>query len=120
MCVWCVCCHPIYILDVRLVDAPAGVTQEGGHTGSLHLSFAVLVFIFIARRIEPSLSLVDREVEFFIYPRIYHSPLVGRDYIYRVYIYIHILLFVRKNPSSCDCTEIRTHVSTSEGFEVIN
>ena len=31
------CCHPS-ILDVRLVDAPAGVTQEEGHTGFLHLS----------------------------------------------------------------------------------
>ena len=26
--------------------------------------------------------------------------------------------FERKNPTSCDCTEIRTHVPTSEGFEV--
>ena len=25
---------------------------------------------------------------------------------------------MRKNPSSCDCTDIRTHVPTSEGFEV--
>ena len=23
-----------------------------------------------------------------------------------------------KNPSSCDCTEIRAHIPTSEGFEV--
>ena len=30
------------------------------------------------------------------------------------------LFFVRKNPNSCDCTEIRTHVPTSEGFEVTN
>ena len=54
------------ILDVRLVDVPAGVTQEGGHTGFLiHLPSAVLTFIFFARRIQPSLlSLVDREVEF--------------------------------------------------------
>ena len=34
------------ILDVRLVDAPAGVTQEEGHTGFLHLPFAVLALIF--------------------------------------------------------------------------
>ena len=27
---------------------------------------------------------------------------------------------MRKNLSSCDCTEIRTHVHTSEGFEVTN
>ena len=53
-----------YILDVRLVDAPAGVTQEEGHIGFLHLLSAVLAFIFIARRTQPSLSLADREVEF--------------------------------------------------------
>ena len=53
-----------FIRDVRLVDAPAGVTQEEGHTEFLHLPSAVLALIFIARRIQPSLSLVDREVEF--------------------------------------------------------
>ena len=43
---------------------PAGVTQEEGHTGFLiHLS-AVRALIFLARRIQPFLSLVDREVEF--------------------------------------------------------
>ena len=46
------------------MDAPAGVTQEEGHTEFIHLPFAVLSLIFIARRIQPSLSLVDREVEF--------------------------------------------------------
>ena len=46
------------------MDVPAGVTQEEGNTGfSIHLS-AVLVLIFLARRIQPFLSLVDREVEF--------------------------------------------------------
>ena len=53
-----------YILDVRLVDVPAGVTQEEGHTGFFHLPSAVLALIFLARRIQPFLSLVDREVEF--------------------------------------------------------
>ena len=52
-----------FILDVRLVDIPAGVTQEEGHTGFLiHLPSAVLAFIYLARRIQPFLSLVDREV----------------------------------------------------------
>ena len=46
------------------MDAPAGVTQEKGHAGFLHLPSAVLALIFIARRIQPSLSLADREVEF--------------------------------------------------------
>ena len=47
------------------MDVPAGVTQEEGNTGfSLHLLSAVLALIFLARRIHPFLSLVDREVEF--------------------------------------------------------
>ena len=46
------------------LDVPAGFTQEEGHTGFLiHLS-AVRALIFLARRIQPFLSLVDREVEF--------------------------------------------------------
>ena len=52
-----------FILDVGLVDVPAGVTHEEGHTGFLHLPSAVLALLFIARKIQPSLSLVDREVE---------------------------------------------------------
>ena len=47
------------------LDVPAGVTQEEGHTGFLiHLLSAVRALIFLARRIQPFLSLFDREVEF--------------------------------------------------------
>ena len=48
------------------LDVPAaGVTQEEGHTGFLiHLLSAVRALIFLARRIQPFLSLVDCEVEF--------------------------------------------------------
>ena len=47
------------------LDVPAGVIQEEGHTGFLiHLSSAVHVFIFFARRIRSFFSLVDREIEF--------------------------------------------------------
>ena len=47
------------------MDVPAGVTQEEGDTGFLiHLLSAVHALIFLARRIQPFLSLVDREVEF--------------------------------------------------------
>ena len=68
------------------MDAPTGVTQEEGHTGFL-----------IARRIQPSISLVDREVDLLCtwYPRSNRSPLVGHG--------------VKKNPSSFDCAEIRTY-----------
>ena len=52
----CVC---VYLLNCT------GVTQEEGHTGFLvHLLSAVRAFIFLARRIQLFLSLVDREVEF--------------------------------------------------------
>ena len=54
-----------FILDVGLVDRlPAGVTQEEGQTGLLHLPSAMLTLFFLAIRIQPFLSLVDREVEF--------------------------------------------------------
>ena len=47
------------------LDVPAGVTQEEGHTGFLiYLLSAVRALIFLARRIQPFLSLVDRQVEF--------------------------------------------------------
>ena len=47
------------------MDVPARVTQEEDHTGFLiHLLSAVLTFIFLARRIQAFLSLVNREVEF--------------------------------------------------------
>ena len=66
----CVCVVIPFILDVRiLVDAPAGVTQEEGHAGILHLPSARPALILIARRIQPSLSLVDREVELCVYVR---------------------------------------------------
>ena len=42
----------------------AGVTQEEAHTGFLtQLPSAVHAFIFLVRRIQPFLYLVDREVE---------------------------------------------------------
>ena len=62
----CVCVfssHPFWTSSS--LDVPAGVTQEEGHTGFLvHLPSAVRALLFVARRIQPSLSLVDREVEF--------------------------------------------------------
>ena len=55
------------------LDVPAGVTQEKGPTGFLiHLS-AVRALIFIARRIQPFLSLVDREVEFCVQSMVLNS-----------------------------------------------
>ena len=65
MCV-CVCVFPSHSFwTSSSLDVPAGDTQEEGHTGFLiHLLSAGRALIFLARRIQPFLSLVDREVEF--------------------------------------------------------
>ena len=87
-----------------------------GHTGGrphriLHFPSAVLALIYYFLSREgfshpfPSSTVKSN----FSDPRINDTPLlVGHIYIF----------FVRKNPSSCDCTEIRTHIPTSKGFEV--
>ena len=55
----CVCVFFPFILDIKFV----GRTSRG-HTGFIiHLS-AVRALIFLGRRIQPFLSLVDREVKF--------------------------------------------------------
>ena len=61
MCVCvCVCVLFPFIMDMKFV----GRTSRG-HTGFLiHLPSTVRPLIFLARRIRPFLSLVDREVEF--------------------------------------------------------
>ena len=67
VCVWFLPIHSGH--QVRWTYQPGShrrkVTQEEGHTGFLiRLFSAVRALIFLARRIQPFLSLVDREVEF--------------------------------------------------------
>ena len=58
------------------LDVPAGVTQEEGHTGfPIPLLSAVRAFIFLARRIQPFLFLLDREVELCTNDLIFLHPL---------------------------------------------
>ena len=66
MCVLCVCVFSSHLFwTSSSLDAPAGVTPKEGHTKNfIHLPSAVRALIFLARRIQPFLSLVDREVEF--------------------------------------------------------
>ena len=92
-----------FVLDARFVDVPAGVTQEEGHTGFLiHLSSAVLASIRLARRIQPFLSLVDREGEF--------GVLTIKSFS-TCWAFLFLFIFMRKNPSF---TGIRTHVLTCQ------
>ena len=62
----CVCVFSSHLFwTSSSLDVPAGVTQEEGHTGFLILlPSAVHAFIFLVRRIQPLLSLVDSEIEF--------------------------------------------------------
>ena len=85
------------------LDVPAGVTQEEGHTGFLiHLLSAVRALIFLARRIQPFLSLVDHEVEFCV--------LTIQSFSTRWAFYFCFLVFSEKNPVCRD----RTHVPTCQ------
>ena len=86
------------------MDVPAGVTQEEGHTGFLiHLLSAVHALMFLARRIQPFLSLVDREVEFCVLKILIVLHPLG--------IFIFVFEFLsEKNPICRD----RTHVPTCQ------
>ena len=78
-----------FILDIQFV----GRTSRG-HTGFLiHLLSAVRALIFLARRIQPFLSLVDHEVEFCV--------LTIRSFSTRwafVFLFLLFLFLVRKIP----------------------
>ena len=87
---------------------PAGVTQEEGHTGFLiHLPSAVRALIFLARRIQPFPSLVDREVKFFFYNDFHCSPLVV--------VFFLFFFLVSKNPVYRDSN---SRPNVAEGYEV--
>ena len=62
----CVCVFSsLSFLTPSSLDVLAAVTQEEGRTGFLiHLLSAGRASIFLARRIHPFLSLIDRKVEF--------------------------------------------------------
>ena len=76
------------------LDVPAGVTQEEGHTGFLiHFLSAVRALIFLARRIQPFLSLVDRKAEFCVLTVFNRSPPVGHFYFcFLVLSKLHLFL----------------------------
>ena len=98
-----VCVLSIYYCGHQVV--PAGVTQEEGHRGFLiHLPSAVRALIFLARRIQPFLSLVDREVEFILCTNdLIVLHLLGHFILF-------YLFFSEKNPVYRD----RTHVPTCQ------
>ena len=102
----CVCVfssHSFWISSS--LDVPAGVTQEEGHTGFfIHLHSAVRALTFLARRIQPFFSLVDREVEFLCTNDLIVLHLLG------IFYFIFYYFFSEKNPVYRD----RTHVPTRQ------
>ena len=89
------------------MDIPAGVTQEEGQTGFfIHLTSAVRALIFLAKRIQLFLSLVDREVKFLCTNGFNRSPLIEQILIF--------YFVVRKIPF----TGIELMCNVSESYEV--
>ena len=60
----CVCVCSLPIINSGRHAACGRITSRGRTGFLIHLPSAVLALIFLARRIPPFLSLVDREVEF--------------------------------------------------------
>ena len=91
-----VCCAFFpFILDIKFVERTSRC-----HTGFLiHLPSAVRALVFLARRIQPFLSLVDREVEFCVL-----------TILIVIHLGILILIFSEKIPF----TGTRTQVPTCE------
>ena len=101
----CVCCHLPFIPDVRLVDVPAGVTQEEGHTGFSPPSFCGACLNFSREKDSP-VPFPRRNVKSnFVCYQINRSPPVGHKFIFKYF-------FVRKNPRSwCDTCMISLYDS---------
>ena len=81
----CMCCHPLHS-----GRQTCGRTSRG-HTGLLHHRFAMLALTFIARRIQPSLSLIDREVAFFVTHELIVLHLFGMIFFDFFYFFYFLL-----------------------------
>ena len=101
--------NDVFSSHLFFVNESAGVTTEEGHTGILiHLASPMLAYFFLARRIQPPLSLVDRDVQFCILT-IYFIVL----HLLGIYYYVYFF-FVRKNLSYGDSN---SRPNVSEDFE---
>ena len=98
-------CACVCFLHIYSGRQACGRTSRG-HTGRLiHLPSAVLALTFLARRIQPFLSLVDCEVEFSVLTNYLFSTCWA------------FFFFVRKNPSYRDSNS-RPNVRRFRGYQV--
>ena len=79
-----VCVAIPFVLNVWLVDIPAGATQEEGRAGFFHLHLYGAYLSFNAARLQPLLytSIVKSD---FVYER-----LIGLQYYIHIYTYIYL------------------------------
>ena len=120
MCV-CVCCVVIpFILDVGFVAVPR--YQPGSHRGGKLSRISLPSFCGACLNFYR-----EKDLAIHFPRRLWSRILCTHELIvlhllgiYFYFLSIYIFSFVRKNTRSCDCTESRTHVPTSEGFEVTN
>ena len=103
------CCHPIYSGRQLWTHQPGSHRRKDTRGFSTFLLRCLTSFLSREGFSRPFPSSTVKSS--FVYPRNNRSPLVG---------IISFFFFVRKNPSSCDCTGIQTPVPTSEGFNMIN
>ena len=90
---YCVCLCVVYVFFPFILDIKFVGRTSRGHTGFLiRLLSAVRALIFLARRIQPFLSLVDREIEFCVLKRFNRSPPVAHFY------FSFLVFLVRKIP----------------------
>ena len=62
--VLCVLSSHLFWTSDLWTHKPGSHGRKATHSAFIHLPSAVLALVYIARRIQPSLYLVDREVEF--------------------------------------------------------
>ena len=107
VCVWCVVSSHLF-WTLSSLDVPAGVTQDF----SSRCSFCGACLYFYRARIQPFLSLADREVKFCVLT-IQSFSTCWEFFIFTQYFYF----LVRKNPSYRDSNP---PPNVSEGYEVSN
>ena len=112
MCVCVLCCHPIYSGRQVCERSSRGHIEGRSHRISPP-SFCGAYCLNFSREKDSAIPFPRRPWSRFLCTiDLIVLPLLG--------IYIYLVYFMRQNPSSCEDTEIRTHIPTSEGFEVTN
>ena len=118
MCVcYTLCCHPIYSGRQAYGRTSRGHTGGSSHRISHPPSFCGACALNFLREKDFSRSFLSSTVKSKFCVLTISSFSACWAFIFYLFIYLFIYyFFVRKNPSSCNDTEIRNHVPTSKGL----